>query len=95
MSGGSFDYLYYKEVDELFEMGDTIQRMADELAKLGYARDVAKDTQEVLQEFRVFRNRLEVAIERLRPVWESMERWRSGDDGEEEFKDVLETYRGR
>lgn len=39
MSGGSFDYLCHKEVGDLLEHERTLQEMADELARLGYADD--------------------------------------------------------
>lgn len=94
MSGGSFDYLCFKDADELLEHLDTIQEMADELAKLGYANDAAKETQTLLLNYRAFLNRSQTALERLQPVWKAMEWWHSSDWGEDRLKETLAEYRG-
>lgn len=93
MSGGSYDYICHKDIDELINMESTIQDMADDLASLGYASDAAKETQSFLLSLRQCVNRLETMKDRLRPIWKAMEWWQSGDTGEDAFKKSLEKYR--
>jgi len=93
MSGGSYNNLYLKDLDELLNQQDLVQQMADDLAKLGYAPDAAKETQEFLLTLRQFENRLETMKSRLEPVWEAYEFYKSGDADETRFKKILEKYR--
>ena len=94
MSGGSYDYLCCKDADEIGSMAEQMQRMADRLAKLGYADDAAKETMETLLEIRQARNRIQTRLDRLRDVWRSVEWWDSCDTSEEGLKDALSKYRG-
>lgn len=93
MSGGSYDYLYCKEIDSLVGYDAVLQEMADDLASLGYAADAAQETQRLLEDIRAFRNRAETKLSRLSDVWKAKEWWRSCDSGEDEFKAALENYR--
>ena len=93
MSGGSYDYLYSKDVEDLLHTQETIQNMADRLAGLGYASDAAKETQELLLTLRQFENRISAMKERLSDVWHSVEWWDSCDSGEDGVKNALEKYR--
>lgn len=43
MSGGSYDYLYSRELDWWALDGDSLSRMIDRLAGLGYAEDAARE----------------------------------------------------
>lgn len=93
MSGGSYNYLYVKDVEHLIGRDDSLQEMADRLAGLGYANDAAAETQDVLLQIRQFTNRVEQSIERLRIVWKAVEWWDSNDSTEEGLKEALELYR--
>ena len=93
MSGGSFDYLYCKDISELMNDMHMLQAMADDLASLGYALDAAKETELFLLTLRQSTNRLEAMKERLEPVWKALEWWRSSDTNENDFKEALENYR--
>jgi hypothetical protein len=94
MSGGSFSYLYGKEdIDELIQYEHEVQSMADELAKLGYADDVAQATEDLLFDLRIFRNRIRIKQRKLAGVWKVMEWWKSSDSSEESFKEKLEEWR--
>jgi len=93
MSGGPYNNLYLKDLDDLLNQQDLVQQMADDLAKLGYAPDAAKETQEFLLTLRQFENRLETMKSRLEPVWEAYEMWKSGDADEGNLKKILEKYR--
>jgi hypothetical protein len=94
MSGGSYDYLCFAEIDKLFEMEVEIQRMGDDLAGLGYAADAAQETHGLLLEIRASRARIEARRKRLFNIWKAMEWWHSGDSGEDWVKDSLKAYRG-
>ncbi len=93
MSGGSFNHLYKKEVDELFESKTDLYGMLEALEDLGYAEDAAAETDEILSIIRLTRIRIQRRINRLKDVWHAMEWWRSGDSSEDDFKRVLAKYR--
>jgi hypothetical protein len=95
MSGGSYDYLYCKDVGDLIngEGGGNLERMADCLAQLGYADDAAKETLEVLLEIRQARNRIDTRTKRLSEVWRAIEWWDSCDSSEDGLLNALATYR--
>jgi hypothetical protein len=94
MSGGYYEYLCNKSVDELLNHDSLLQRMADDLAELGYADDAARETMDVLLEVRRFRNRMEARLNRIGDVWHAMEWWQSLDSSEECLKEELTKYRG-
>lgn len=95
MSGGSYNYLCRKSIDEILVGGRAdLQEMADRLAKLGYADDAARETQNLMQDIRAFLNRTESAAERLSEVWKNVEWWDSGDRSEDAVKHALASYRG-
>jgi hypothetical protein len=95
MSGGSFDYLCFKEIDELFNRESSIEDMADALAQLGYAEDAARATMDLLLEIRRSRVHLQAMKDKLEPVWKGIEWWHSCDTSEDTFKKVLDKYRGK
>lgn len=96
MSGGSYDYLCYKGPDEL--VGNThnqenLERMAARLAGLGYAKDAACETEELLLVLRKIDVRLQSRIQRLAGIWKAIEWWDSCDASEEWVKSALAEYR--
>jgi len=94
MSGGSYNYLCYMQASDLFSEQVTLQNMADDLAELGYANDVAKETEQLLLTVRSSLNRIKAMQERLEPVFHAMEWWKSCDSSEESLKEALKEYRG-
>src|SRR5262249_4498978 len=97
VSGGSYDYIERRTVDELMSDGrahSSLEQMADDLAALGYARDAAAETMQLILDIRAFANRIEAHLDRLRPVWHAMEWWWSCDSSENDFKIALKWYRG-
>jgi hypothetical protein len=94
VSGGSYEYIAWKEVEALFERESVIQQMADRLAGLGYAEDAARETTELLLMIRQARVRIETRQRRLEDVWKAVEWWDSADSGEEDVKEALAVYRG-
>lgn len=94
MSGGSYDYLCYKDPDQLMSCTDQLQSISDRLAGLGYAPDAAAEVQELLLTIRQYDNRISSMMNRLTDVMRSVEWWDSGDCGEDAVKKSLEKYRG-
>ena len=95
MSGGSFNYLCQTwDLDDLLtKMGD-LEAMSRALATLGYAKDAARETEELLVILRQWQVQAEVRLERLTPVWKAMEWWRSSDWSEDDLREELAKYRG-
>ena len=97
MSGGSYDYICYKEWDDVIQAEEQVDRMILRLITLekkGYenAGKVARDTQVAMEEIKLavkeFRDRLHY----LQPIWKAVE-WRdSGDIGDDDLRDGLEQY---
>lgn len=94
MSGGSYNYLCYTEcIEDLAKASGHLKRMRDRLAGLGYARDAALETEDLLVILRQAEIRACVRIERLRDVWKAVEWWDSCDYSEDQVKEALEEYR--
>jgi hypothetical protein len=94
MSGGSFDYLgTVFDLGGLLEKSHQLEPMRDRLAGLGYAKDAAMETEELIRTLRQFHVRIEVALQRLQPVWHAVEWWDSCDWSEASVKKALEDYR--
>lgn len=93
MSGGSYDYLCFKDSDEILAYERQMEEMSQRLAGLGYAEDAARETEETLLLLRQFRVRIQTRINRLRNVWKSVEWWDSCDSDEGGLKAALEEYR--
>mgnify|MGYP001613957360 CR=1 FL=1 len=95
MSGGSYEYLFTKDIDELMSgHSDTlIESMSNRLAGLGYANDAASETEELLLIIRQVKNRLYARQKRLSNVWFAIEWWDSCDSDEDSVKEALLKYR--
>lgn len=95
MSGGSYNYLCSKDAAELLSGHHSdLREMADTLASLGYAKDAAVETEELLLMLRQFDIRIQTRVDRLRGVWKAVEWWKSGDWGEDDVHETLAKYRG-
>lgn len=92
MSGGSYNYLCYKEHYDIHEGKEELKKMRDRLVELGFT-DAAGETESVLLMLQSFELRLQTRIDRLRDVWYSVEWMDSGDSGIEQVKDEVEKYR--
>lgn len=95
MSGGSFDYLCSKDIEELLANPWQLEDMYQAIAKLGYAPDAARETEELRLTLLAAKTRFDVVLERMRPIWKAMEWWQSCDWGEDDFKEALAEYRKR
>lgn len=96
MSGGSYNYLYRKSVEEITASHGGIsdlEEMANRLAELGYGSDAARETQALLLDIRAFMNRSETIVNRLEQVWKTVEWLDSGDGGQDDVKAALDAYR--
>ena len=93
MSGGSFNYLCHTWGfhDLVSKQGD-LEAMAQALAGLGYAKDAARETVELLLLLRQWEVQASVRVERLREVWKAMEWWQSSDYSEDDFRETLAAY---
>ena len=84
MSGGSYNYLCYKEASQLGEYRDELEQMAERLADLGYAADAAAETYVILNALRRTAALWEAAHKSgLIEVWRGIEWWDSGAGDEE------------
>lgn len=94
MSGGSWNYLYCKDVDELMNGSSTelLQDMVDRLNSAGF-KDVAKDTQRLVEYIKSARIRIETLFEALSPVFKAVEWFDSGDWGKETLNNEVLKYR--
>lgn len=94
MSGGSWSYLYSKEVDELvqYESIRLLEEMADYLNLSGY-EDVAKDVRRLVEYIKSARIRIETLHEMLSPVFKAVEWYDSSDCGKDSVSRAIEDYR--
>ena len=92
MSGGSYNYLCYKDSDNINEVREELNQMRDRLTELGH-KDAAKETESVLLMLDSFEVRLSARLERLNDVWKCVEWCDSGDSGEDSVNGAVERYR--
>lgn len=94
LSGGSFGYLCYKDVNELMEPSSisNLEIMVQHLQLYGY-EDIARDTQRLIEYIRSASIRIEVLSENLNDVFHAVEWHESGDIGREIMIAELEKYR--
>lgn len=94
MSGGSFDYLCYKDVPELMEPSgiSELESMIQHLQEYGY-EDIARDTQRLIEYIQSASIRIEVLSENLNGVFHAVEWHESGDICRDTMIAELEKYR--
>jgi hypothetical protein len=80
MSGGSFNYLYLMEVDQVIEKDHWIKSMAERLDELGEGRAAAL-TYALVNQIEFFKRQVTQDIDRLREAWHATEWLTSGDIG--------------
>lgn len=94
MSGGSFNYLYCKEPEQLFDdfaIAD-LSDMADILLANNYI-DVARDVRRLVEYIKSARNRVDVLQAQLKPVLKAVEWYESCDIDDESLAKAIEEYR--
>lgn len=94
MSGGSFNYLCYKDVPELMNSSsiENLESMVQHLQEYGY-EDIARDTQRLIEYIQSASIRIEVLSENLNDVFHAVEWHESGDISRETMIERLENYR--
>ena len=92
MSGGSYNYLCYKDSDDIWGAIKDLKSMRERLTELGFL-DAATETESVMLMLDSFTVRLEARIDRLNEVWRSVEWMDSGDSGIESVEKAIEQYR--
>jgi len=92
MSGGSYNYLCYKDGFEIHEKKQELNDMRNRLIELGYL-DAAKETESILLMLDSFEVRIQARIDRLKDVWRSVEWYDSCDCGKDSVDIAIEKYR--
>lgn len=92
MSGGSFNYLCCRDVEDLMNSQDDLESMRNALIKYGY-EDIAKDTQRLIEYIKSARCTIETLGNTLEPVFHAVEWYESGDYGKDTMINILEKYR--
>ena len=94
MSGGSYDYLFCREVNELFSVDalDNMESIEVHLLSTGYD-DIAKDVRRLIEYIKSADNRISVLHEQLGGVFKAVEWYDSGDYSKGTMKKELEKYR--
>lgn len=97
MSGGSFEYLCFDELEDLLRKGrdedhGDLARMRDALIE--YAADeLAQETEDLRLELRSFRVRVEAKRRRLWKVWQAVEWHHSMDYGRDQVLEAIAEFR--
>lgn len=94
MSGGSLDYLYCKEPEELFNHLSEIEDVEDECRRHNF-EDIARDCRRLIEYIKSAYIRIEVLSKQLKDVFHAVEWYQSADYGEDDLIKHLETYRNR
>ena len=86
--------MFCKDIDELMNGSSTelLQDMVDRLNSAGF-KDVAKDTQRLVEYIKSASIRIETLFETLSPVFKAVEWFDSGDWGEETLNNEILKYR--
>lgn len=92
MSGGSLNYLCYKEPEDLFHCIGEMEEAEQVLIGQG-ALDVAKDVRRLIEYVKSAEVRISVLAGNLRDVFHAVEWMLSGDSGEATLKKHIEQYR--
>lgn len=92
MSGGSLNYLYSKEVCELFNNIESLERAESYLLEQDIY-DIAKDVRRLIEYIKTARNRIEVLHEELQGIFHAIEWNMSGDYSYSSVLEEIEKYR--
>ena len=94
MSGGSYDYLCYKDTNELFMSSNirTLEEMEQRYTELGFM-DIAKDFRRLIEYIKSANNRVGVLANQLNELMHDIEWYDSGDIGKNDLVESVEKYR--
>lgn len=95
MSGGSYNYLCYKDKHEMFKCGKTedLEAMASRLIELGH-EDAAKEVLNMKYTIQQSLVRVGVMKDRLNDVMKAVEWYDSSDSGIDRVDEAIKKYRG-
>lgn len=94
MSGGSYDYLFCKEAEELFKRDNVraLEDMEERLIEFDFI-DVAKDFRRLIEYIKSASIRVEVLGDQLKELMHDIEWFDSGDIGMDDLAVCVEKYR--
>lgn len=92
MSGGSYDYLYCKDLDDLLQSSYQLREMASDLMLYWPQSKAAHDTKSFVDMFDVFMKVLEDKKKPLEKVWKAQEWWQSNDYVKEQVTQEIWDY---
>lgn len=92
MSGGSYEYMCFAEVEDLAHKKRLIDNMAERLKELGY-EDAAVATTGIYTAVNESLRILQEMKENIAGVWQAVEWLDSNDWGEESVKNAVEEWR--
>lgn len=93
MSGGSYNYLYWLEFQDVVSRQEDLENMRDRLVELGF-KDLAKETNNILNESLELQKKINEKLNKIRQVWKSVEYYDSSDVGLSDVKEEVSKYRG-
>ncbi|SLJ40699.1 Uncharacterised protein [Mycobacteroides abscessus subsp. abscessus] len=95
MSGGSFNYLYSKDLDEVMGCLSSLNDMADELDASFSGTRAARDTRVLISRINeAFTTWGSEQMKALRDVWHDIEWWTSMDYSRDKAQAAVDNYRG-
>lgn len=92
MSGGSFDYLCFKDCTEIGQHKETLKMMADRLSELGYTDKYAY-TILILEKIKRHEQELQSLLDIMSEVWRSVEWFDSGDYGKDQLDEIIKNHK--
>ena len=94
MSGGSYNYLCFRDAAELLNERAMLKLMAADLQVEGAAAAAAA-TEELLAYVEHAHRQIEARAERLRPVWKALEWFTDGDTDHVSLIKTVKEYDGQ
>ena len=92
MSGGSFNYVFCKDVDEVMLCTQDLKDIRDELIHLGYP-DVAKDVQRLIEYVESSKIVISTLQEKLKDILHDVEWCADGNITNSQLAETIEKYR--
>lgn len=92
MSGGSYNYLFTKDPEELVSRRDDLEAMRNRLVELG-ATDVAAAVEEIAATITSYRHEVEWRMAKVADVLQAVEWLDSNDWGEDQMREAIAKYR--
>lgn len=91
MSGGSYDYLCFKDSSDILNHLETVERMANDLTVEGFPLP-AFMTRKVVLLARSYQARMDKLLGTLQDVWQAQEWYASCDYSLEQVKDAVKKF---